>query len=355
MDTILHIGLAKTGTTYLQGTLKKSRAYLASCGILYPKNPDGSKFASHKILASFTMDPNRYGPDLKRLLGDSTKRTALQEAFLSNLEEERKDHQPDITLFSAEHLSSHSVSASLIREMLAKVNAGSTKCVVYFRRPGAHFLSRLQQSVKNTHKIPKFHGHIERTLAEYTDVFCDDDFIIRVFDRDDLIGGDIVTDFCAAVLPQDRIKPDELTTASFANETLSAEAITILMEFRSHFFGDLPNKKTLEVASLIDALRSIDVELEFQRPKLRAGVAEAIDYSTLTPLVLRDRFGVEIRDFDYVRLERGALLAEPDPITPLESLIEIDQSRRKEVLANLTKIDWVSGAEHRKWVERQLN
>lgn len=353
METILHIGLPKTGTTILQKTLRRSRTYLAERGVVYPKNPPPCKFASHKILASIVISERKHGRDVRSIAPDAEQLASLQEAFLVSIVAECEKRDPQSLVLSAEHLSSPNIQPAKLKDALARLNAGKAHCVVYCRRPSEHFLSSAQQRIKASYLLPFYRRQLVGVLDIYREILGNDAVHARLYDRRELIDGDIVADFCGHFLASRDIRVEELTRGKSDNATMSAESMAILIDFRKTFYPDANDRKTKDTQALLRVLAEADVAIGTRRPSLRPEVAEAIDYCDPAPLVLRDRYGVIFPDFDYARLERGDLTAPPPSGASLESLVQWDDERKGQLMPKVASSQWAQEDEDRlRWITR---
>ena len=352
MQTILHIGLPKTGTTTLQKTFRRSYARLIENAALYPKNPAGSNFASHKILASMIVPERKFGRDLRSLAPDAAALDTLQKNFVETVRTQCADASPDTLVISAEHLGSRHVVPERLEAALKDLGITSPRCVVYTRRPSDHFLSRAQQWIKGSYFLPSYHKPLLDILTPYEEVLGVGSIDVNPFDRKQLVKGDIVEDFCHRYLGS--VEASTLERGASANETISAESMDILLEFRKQFFDGVDDKRAGSTKSLFDALSAADEELGATRPVLLPGIADRINYSDKTPLTLRDRFGIEFSDFDYGRLERGDTTEAPSENLPLSQLVVIDRSMRKAILEHLAMSPWaVDDPTVQGWLKRQ--
>lgn len=351
MQAIIHVGLPKTGTTTLQQTFRSSYDYLVECGVLYPRNPPSCRFASHKILASIVIPEEKYGRDLRGLAPDQLQLARLQDEFLRSVADQCAEHRPQTLIISAEHLSNRHVQPARLSDTLGALGATVSLAVVYCRRPSAHFLSRAQQWIKASWLLPSYHKPLVEMLDLYRAQLGGNAVSVRVFDRRQLLNGDIVDDFCGHVLEPRGVTAEDLTRGKYSNETLSAESMSLLIDFRKMFYPDANDLKTVDTRKLTRVLRNADASVGASRPTLLPGIAEAIDYSSDDPLTLRDNFGVEFADFDYGRLEAGNLAEPPPPGAPLHTLVALDNDIRARIVQEVTESDWAMEEEQRQdWV-----
>lgn len=349
MQTILHIGMPKTGSTVLQDRLKGSPEVLRAHGLLYPANPPGFRFNNHRLLLlGFTayedlprhmLKGDLQGPDsLPRAYGDFRTHIAAQVA----------EARPERMILSSETLFrriGHKDRAAL-KEALAPY--GPVTVAAYLRRPSAYYLSALQQHLKASQKVTAPRAlPILRVLDAYRRAFGADAIRPRIYDRAQLAEGDITADFLAAHLPGSGVTAGDLAPEKRSNETLSAESMDLLRGFRAAFHGAKDNVPSDDTRTLLRTLARIDAALEAPRPRLRPEIAASIDYARPDPLTLRDAHGLVFPGIDYDQLERGfhdrgipALLR--DRLRPwrLEEVVSIDRELQQRILARLARSRW---------------
>lgn len=197
---ILHIGLEKTGTTSIQRFLNTNRALLLERhGILYPHHPSLRREDSHPLLpASLLPDancefiPSACRPDPARV------RSALQRLAGSDA---------DAILLSAEHLSSR-LDAPAIEQLGSWLQPRRVEIIVYLRRQDEMALSSFSTALRcgrRTWFRPRDVAASDRyfaydaLLAPWTATFGQENIRIRLFDQDRFSGGDLITDFMAAI------------------------------------------------------------------------------------------------------------------------------------------------------------
>lgn len=228
---IIHIGQPKTGTTALQIALSSNRKRLLRQGFLYPRPAFGASHGgltvpfAHKVQRTMAR---HLGQDLEkaRMAALDQWRAVAAEAALT----------PDATvLLSSEHfLAAPDLDRlpGLIEQMFGP--GGKIGFVVYLRTPSEHFISRVQQQIKATHRLPSpAHDRLARLelIEQIAPVRA------RRFARDSLTDGDIVADFCAL----NGIDSGELRRrATEANTSISAEGMILLQDYRRRHHADSP-------------------------------------------------------------------------------------------------------------------
>jgi hypothetical protein len=257
----LHIGTEKTGSTALQSVSGLNRAILRTHGILYPKTP-GDR--NHTKLTIFAADkPNAL--DLRRLarLFPDAAYDEFMAQFPETLRSEIATEQCPQVFLSNEHLSSRLKGVAEIRRLAAIIQplAESVKIVVYLRRQPELFLSTYSTSIKagRTRALepPKKDQHprynYEKLLSLWADVFGEENVIVRIYDRNTLVGHDVVKDFFSIM----NYEPGpDIEIPATLNERLDHDALSFLLEFNKHvppFLQDVVNPDRGDVVAALEA------------------------------------------------------------------------------------------------------
>jgi hypothetical protein len=174
------------------------------------------------------------------------------------------------------------------------------------------------------------------------------------FRRDRMVEGDVIADFCARHLAGQGVTRAGLAQPKFANESLSAEACDISRRYRLAFHrGD--DRFSPDSGALLTELAALDTAHDAPRPRLRPGLAEAVDHADAEPLALRDLHGIEFAGIDYARLARGDLSAPPAGRLALAELLEIDLDRERAVLDALARGPWAGETDERRaWIAAEI-
>ncbi|KAA1418523.1 hypothetical protein F0U44_08415 [Nocardioides humilatus] len=239
VDTVLHIGTGKTGTTTIQRVLARSREVLAEGGTLYPRAfgrqrhlgfgffvlPDPQLVRSPEWLraGNADVDPDEFRRKVRRRL--------------------RRELTPDVRrlLISDEGLYRRNASTVARVRKFTEARGGATRVVIYLRRQDDHLVSNYQQVVKGGEirrigdwanseldYVYDFHSH----LARWRDNLGPATFVVRTFEPERFVGGSIVADFLDAAgvdVDESTLVPQERR-----NESLCAEAVEVLRLLNVH-------------------------------------------------------------------------------------------------------------------------
>lgn len=225
---ILHIGAHKTGTTSIQGHLAKHKETLNKAGVdLFHQDPEG------KLIKRGHINSWLAGTDNFEAEGSSIK-PGLANALAAT--------QHATVIASAENFSWASNASHLekLRAELANIFSEIT-IVVYLRRQDRQAISHHQQgSKRNSFPSAKFFGrepkalpgyqpHFDnyldyaKNIGQWADVFGDQNMVIRVMEKDQLLDGDVVADFVQT------LKLPIPTTAERLNESMSGYQFKVNM------------------------------------------------------------------------------------------------------------------------------
>ncbi|WP_379923042.1 hypothetical protein [Erythrobacter sp. R86502] len=216
---ILHIGDAKCGSTAIQNALYLSRGRLAANGIYYDTHFPNSGHTALTLLIG------------QRSRGGSAAREVRAAKTLGLLQKEARNFE--WVVLSAENFVN--LSPDIVAE-LSETIAGPVEAfeaIAYVRSPVAMYASSIQQIIKGSHLFPApetYHRRIDRKLKDWLAFIGQERFEVRLFERQSLDGGDVVTDF-ANYLTHVTGTPICLPSGAY-NTSLTAEQTRIMQQFR---------------------------------------------------------------------------------------------------------------------------
>lgn len=244
MKVICHIGHPKTATTFLQNTCMANRPWLRQHGILYPDtlDPDGnhislllacanriSVFARERGIA--TLDDARA---YRARLAEHLKRQIAEAGDAVHT-----------LLLSSENLTANisgQPGVQNVADFLSDL-AEDVRIVVYLRRQDDSLLSMygefmrrgfsgvsFDQFVEDVFTDPDRLPHIfyRRSLELWANAFGAERISVRLFDREHMIGADILTDFLDLVFAGAVPDLSEVQRSARDNAGLSAPALEFL-------------------------------------------------------------------------------------------------------------------------------
>jgi len=245
MRCIVHIGTEKTGTTALQSALRGQRDFLSEHGIFYAGAP--GDLNSRRLAAVFT--PFRVSDDflVRHDLAEPEKFVAWRDRTLSEFcdEIEAAGERHDTYVLSSEHFSSRMLTDEAVIELAQFLSAQfvEIRVVCYLRRQDEMAVSRMNESlragfpqrhfptIKGDGPLPQLYDYFGM-FKRWSSAFGDASIHFRIFERSELLGGDILTDFSQTQLGVSIEIGEEATQ----NVSLSANAQLALMMF-NEFIG----------------------------------------------------------------------------------------------------------------------
>jgi hypothetical protein len=326
---VLHVGMTKAGSSALQSGLFSVRQQLADGGVLYA---DGGRVRnSHILLLHGLVPPARLPRGLRRLYGDDVATLERDmRAWLAGVKASIDATRPHTVILSEEFLFyvvEDSALTELRRRMLGL--GDSVEVVVYVRRPSEHYLSSVQQLLKASHRIPGANPVAYRpTIEGYADHVADRLHVFK-YDRDNWHDGDILRQFLTAFVPEADLRKSAPTTQ--VNESFSAEAMSLLAEYRSRVWPDQHNKFTEDTNRIVQALASSDVAVAGNRvARLHQDVARMVDQTSTDLPWLRDTYGIDFDGVDYSAIRPP--VGHHPPFASVDCMCPVDADRRDELM-----------------------
>lgn len=322
---ILHLGHGKTGSTSIQRCLRASRDQLRAAGVLFP---DPGRHDNHQLLFPHLHGELPDDPVQMQSLADSPDAARRNAARLwDDLTQQIARENPRVVVLSCENQFRPLPIQALDRltELCSSV-ARHTDVVAYLRSPAPFFLSYIQQEVK---KRPEFRhvsaSRIRDTLGPFVE--CGPGQVhARLFARDHLNGGDVVTDFVERFLP-------ELDAASLLrgseedNTTVSPEAMSLLQNvFRGA--RDLPRSHAHDLKRFRKVVVAADRNVPgYARPALYPEV-RTICESRVTDLDwTRETLGISFPDLGPPQMTRTEAEEAFSRLKDIAHICPVDEGR----------------------------
>ena len=225
---ILQIGTEKTGTTSLQAFLARNRERLQARGILYPRFPG---HFNHTGLAAYAMDDTRSDP-LRGAFGVNSDAAVAEFRHRIERQAEAELLGPGMTVFCSEHCHSRLTTQAEVQRLsdLLRPYFDRIDISVYLRRQDQVAVSlhstQLKSGATDTDILPQTNAddpyfNYDRSLAFWETAFGQQHVYVRLFDRRELVAGDVIADFLAA---WGLGTPKEYLTVEKLNESINAPA-----------------------------------------------------------------------------------------------------------------------------------
>lgn len=268
---LIHIGTGKTGTSSIQNELYKFE--LKKCTSLFTYPVIYNK--GHQALEVLFKDYGRLTRTLKQKFLDVSQFYDFRKEFNKSFSE---DLYKNNVLISSEFLFSFKVDEiENLKKFFDDKGFEDYKILVYLRKPSAYYLSLVQQKLKAAHGIPSplsFNAGYEKSLSNWSAIFegC---LCVKKFERENLLSGSLLDDFSSEV--NKFFGTNVLLKGNPCNESVSAEGMIILQDFRRYFFFDEEDKFNKTSDALLRKINEIEVFKPGTKPVLKESYREAID------------------------------------------------------------------------------
>lgn len=180
--------------------------------------------------------------------------------------------------------------------------------VVYLREPVSYYLSFVQQKIKAAYKIPSplnFKAGYTDKLDNWVGVFGED-VCVRRFNRNLMDGGSVLQDFSSLI--NEFFSSDVCLTGDSVNESVSAEGMVLLQEFRSFFFSNQEDRFFKKSDLFLKKMQDIESQFPGSKPALKEC------YSRRINVLNKDYFDI-LREFNLLgdsEIGRGKLIESED-------------------------------------------
>ncbi len=308
-----------------------ARRGMIKLGVLYPAPLGG--FAGHALAAAFLA------PGLSRGIqqfkdADPDRFDVLVKAQAAGILDEIEKFRPGTVILSSEYFFVNIAYARNL-DLFAKLSeiASSVMIIAYARRPADWYLSTVQQVLKGSSMLPAPAYRVRHVLDSYEAKFPGA-VTVRACEHDQLKDGDIVRDFAAIAAP------DALDLLAGhtrrANESLSAEAMSILQEYRARTFPEQDNVFNPQTNSFLQRLIKLDRAAPgFTRPALTPAFEEAVNLGASELGWLLTRYGLRFANIDYGAI---AQTIGPSPAgLRVAEICVIDKGRRLALAGQLAR------------------
>jgi tetratricopeptide (TPR) repeat protein len=236
-ECLLHIGHSKTGSTSIQNAMAAHRDALAERGVIYPKTPGWSNHAL--IPASAAPPPLRERGIHPAFWGGLPPGDRI-ERFLDEFPAEMRDlpETARLVVLSSEQCVYILPDVASIHRLKAFLEPlfSRIRIVVYLRRQDTHFASaytqKLRDGIVETPRLPD--EGAERSEYDYAGllwrwakVFGVEAVVPRLFDRAELVGGDVIDDVLSLCGADGAVPADDQWRASNPSTDAVGQALMV--------------------------------------------------------------------------------------------------------------------------------
>lgn len=340
---LLHIGHPKTGTTALQSVLSANAGtLLKEASVLYPTRTTPAE-PKHALVIPWLFDTENDA--LRRRTRSSGQRLReISRRYWQSLAAEVQQTASDLLILSAEgfwgspmHLSKEQMAFA--RKKFYEI-AGQVKTVGYLRSPASYFLSKMNQKLRNFRSVtlpsPDYLGLAMRGWEN----LGLDSHSWHVFDRDLLVGKDIVDDFCANHLPRS-FHASQLNRkdAEKSNSSVSNEAMIILEELATRYPILTQDVYDYRRSRIVAILREADAKIGGRtRPMLSESAITLITNRCNDLDWLQER-GISFPDIQPTAIGQRRRLNRSETFTRVADYCPIDTDRLASLRSASRKIE----------------
>lgn len=336
MKLLLHIGMAKTGTTALQAALANHRALLLRNGVLYPKvafHP-----SQHCFLDGFMRPPKLFTRRTLYAFGgkDPDYITNVLETNWIQIKRQINKHNPHTVILSGETMfrGFETGNSGAFKSRLLELT-DEIQVVAHIRQPSKRYLSDVQERLKRSSSFPPPAAASFRKTLEICEELFGRKPIVLAYERDLLLAGDITSDFLGRLLPElGPVIPQ--ISSPVVNESLSAESMALLQDYRAAFYPDADNLYIDDGVHLRPLLRRVETSHGLsRRPVLLAEIGRFIDHASVDLLWLEKNYGIRFGGIDY-----SAIKESPDnpyrSFSKVSDICVVDDVRKQRILMFVT-------------------
>ena len=201
MTLYLHIGTMKTGTSSIQDFLYINREKIKQQGFLYP--------ISIKSLWHMN-DHNNFADQFSmKLFGLNSNFDYLLQSFKQELHNENV-HTSIISTENIQYELNNPQKISELQEILRNIGFTKIYIIVYLRDPQDLYISMCSQEVKDGGRYDFLQGpdkyvkcgiicNHKQTIMNWSEVFGEENVIVKLFDKNEFIENDLLKDFANTV------------------------------------------------------------------------------------------------------------------------------------------------------------
>jgi hypothetical protein len=271
-SALVHIGIAKTGTTSIHAALHA----LARAGRL----PAIALPRPGRLDQSFLVAAYKPAEKLPRSMRHAFRgppdevRRALRAAWIDAL---RAGTSIVVLCEFLMFLSDDEVRA--FRRDLADAGYDDVRCLAYVRDPAAFYLSAMQQYLKASAAILQpagFRPGYRQLVGRWRSLF-DERMVVRLFKPDRLRDGDVVADFMAVL---SKLAGVELPRVPHRreNRTMSVEGMILMQNYRRYLHPGADDRFMTDSTQLAELIPQVEfgVMRPLTTPRLRPAIRDMI-------------------------------------------------------------------------------
>lgn len=250
MKAVIHIGTPKSGTTTIQAFLARNRSALSQQGIRYqPFDPRNIAQLELGLAGMIRSGGMAEAPNKRHALGAQTRaeQEAYVERFDAMLREGVKTWPEHTYVGSSEQVHSWLSTRPRIQALhdFLSGHFDSVRYIVYYRPQEEFMLSTYSERIKRGERLT-FDEHYAQRLGNmdfhrkamnWVSVVGRENLSVRLLDRETLLNGDLLDDFCAVA----GIDRTPLQDPPRMNVSLSAEEVALYLKLGRRIKARLRN------------------------------------------------------------------------------------------------------------------
>jgi len=336
MKVLIHFGAPKTGSTSLQESLASARYALEKNGVLFPDlskvTGDPISARAHHLISPLFKDSDVWNQGELHRLGGHEKLLSAAEAAWAEVKRQIAEKEPKLLILSSEKFFGDIDSDAVKRfnMMLAEISPFIIS-VIYVRAPADHYLSACQQNIKHKFEFRQPHPMECRKKIEYIREHLHSELYVRGFEKNQLVGNDLVVDFITNYLSE-YISPKMVPT-QIKNTSLSAEAMELLHSYKHMPSNPKPEFKNRKVSKFLRKIIRHEKIIggESSKPVLLPRLRAEINNASIELTWLQNEFNITFYNVNYANIN-GSPIKNLESYSGVRDIIEVNWKRRDEIL-----------------------
>jgi hypothetical protein len=238
IDCLVHIGITKTGSTSVQNALSRHRTRLAQHGVYYPRSPGNG---NHVLLPLAVSPPKLRTAGVHPGIWGGIPPEIVMARFHEEFPQEMTSlpEGTRLVVFSSEQCTNMLADVAAVERLckLLRPYFRTIRMVAYLRRQDEHVASAYTQLLRDGVLAPPAaprggpqqlrHYDYAGILDRWAQVIGADAVVPRLFERSELVNGDVIDDFLALCGAPGAVPDDEPERA--ANPSVDAVGQALML------------------------------------------------------------------------------------------------------------------------------
>lgn len=239
-ECLLHIGHSKTGSSSIQRAMASHRTVLMERGVYYPQTPG---WANHALIPASVAPPSLRENGIHPAFWGGLSAVERIKHFRATFPEEIATSAASarLVVLSSEQcvfVLPDDASVRRLRALLQE-NFRRVRIVIYLRRQDEHFASAYTQRLRDgiiEHPVLPVGDDTVRAeydycalLQRWANVFGEDSVIVRLFDTNEFVGGDVIDDLLHLCNADGIVAPNDAVRQSNPSISVLGQALMALV------------------------------------------------------------------------------------------------------------------------------